>query len=76
MLQIDMTPGAVSAPPSVVLLTPDSAAKLLGIPKQTLAAWRCNKRVNLPYIKVGRHIRYRLADLLAFIESNRCEVTS
>jgi excisionase family DNA binding protein len=76
MLQIDMTPGAASAPPSVVLLTPENAGRLLGIPKQTLAAWRCNRRVNLPYVKVGRHIRYRLADLLAFVESNRREVAA
>lgn len=76
MLQIDFTPGATMAPPSVVLLTPENAARVLGIPKQTLAAWRCTKRVRLPYVKVGRHIRYRLADLMAFIESQRHEVSA
>ena len=50
------------------LLTPKQAGNILGISEQTLAIWRCNKRYNLKYVKVGRYVRYRYADLLVFIE--------
>lgn len=51
------------------LLTQDEAAELLAVEPQTLSVWRANKRYGLPYVKVGRNVRYRYADLLAFIES-------
>lgn len=35
----------------------------------TLATWRCTGRVPLPYIKVGRLVRYRETDVLAFLEA-------
>jgi helix-turn-helix protein len=50
------------------LLTPEQAGNFLGISEQTLAIWRCNKRYDLKYVKVGRYVRYRYADLLAFVE--------
>jgi excisionase family DNA binding protein len=54
------------------LLSPVDAAKLLSIPVQTLAVWRHNRRIDLPWVKVGRLVRYRLADLKRFIsESSR-----
>lgn len=45
------------------------AAEFLGVQEQTLAAWRCNRKYPLPYIKVGRKIRYRLSDLERFLAS-------
>jgi excisionase family DNA binding protein len=51
------------------LFTPDEVAELLGVTPHTLAVWRCEKRYNLPYVKVGRLVRYRRNDLLAFIDS-------
>jgi excisionase family DNA binding protein len=50
------------------LLTPEAAAKFLGIRKQTLAVWRCTQRVNLPYVKVGRLVRYRRSTLQDYLE--------
>ena len=50
---------------------PRKAADFLGISKETLAMWRCTKRYALPYIKVGRLVKYREADLVAFLESRR-----
>lgn len=44
------------------------AARLLGIAEQTLAVWITTHRYDLPWIKVGRAVRYRLSDILAFIE--------
>lgn len=51
------------------LLTEIEAAELLGIKPQTLSVWRCVKRYPLPYIRVGRNIRYRLSACEQFLES-------
>jgi excisionase family DNA binding protein len=45
------------------------AAEILGVTPGTLSVWRCTRRYPLPYVKVGRSVRYRMADLEAFIES-------
>ena len=44
------------------------AAQFLGLKEQTLAIWRSAKRYDLPYIRVGRSIRYRISDLERFLE--------
>ena len=49
------------------LLTREQAAKYLGITPRTLAVWACVGRYNLPYVKVGRLVKYRRTDLDAFI---------
>ena len=51
------------------LLTKEQVSEILGIAVGTLAVWRTTKRYNLPYVKVGRYIRYRMEDVQAFIES-------
>jgi len=54
------------------LLDPVAAAEFLGLHSSgTLAVWRCTKRYDLPYIKVGHKIMYDVADLLAFLESRK-----
>ncbi|MGE4053099.1 MAG: helix-turn-helix domain-containing protein [Piscinibacter sp.] len=45
------------------LLTPRQAADLLQVPTSTLAVWRSTGRVQLPYLKLGRHVRYRRDDV-------------
>ena len=52
------------------LLSRREAAAYLGLSEQTLAIWKCTKRYDLPYVKIGRLIKYRKADLDAFIEKN------
>ncbi|NMQ20987.1 DNA-binding protein [Candidatus Competibacter phosphatis] len=49
------------------LLTPEQTAANLGVSEKTLNVWRCTGRVNLPYVKVGARVRYRSADVEAFI---------
>ena len=39
-----------------------------GTPLGTLAVWRCNRRYNLPFVKIGKNIRYKRSDVLKFIE--------
>jgi excisionase family DNA binding protein len=51
------------------LLTTADAARLLDVTPGTLEVWRTTKRYALPYVRVGRNIRYRRSDLVAFVES-------
>jgi predicted DNA-binding transcriptional regulator AlpA len=53
------------------LLTSDEAALVLGIPVATLRTWRSRRRGYGPRaVQVGGSIRYRLDDLLAWIEAH------
>lgn len=49
------------------LLTPSETADLLRCKTQTLACWRSCKRYSLPWVKVGRSIRYKAADVERFV---------
>jgi excisionase family DNA binding protein len=49
------------------LLTRKEAAAYLGVKVQTLAAWAVTGRYRLPVVKVGRSVRYRVADLEAWL---------
>jgi len=55
-------------------ISTDAAAKLLGVPASTLAKWRSSGRVpgdvQLPFLKLGGLIRYRRADLEAFVQAS------
>jgi hypothetical protein len=51
------------------LLDTTQTAEYLGITQDTLAVWRCHKLYKLPYIKVGRLVKYRLSDLNNFLNS-------
>lgn len=52
------------------LLTRQEAATYLGCKPNTLALWKCTKRYSLPYVKIGKNIRYKLSDLREFIDKN------
>lgn len=53
--------------PQSDLLSREEAANYLGVTPQTLAVWACTKRYDLPFVKIGRLVKYRRADLDAFI---------
>ena len=55
--------------PKNTLLNRTQAAEYLGVSKGTLEVWACTKRYDLPYVKVGRLVKYRLSDLQAFVAS-------
>jgi excisionase family DNA binding protein len=65
-----MTP---SFPETDRLLDGREAAAILGITYHTLAVWKCTKRQALPYVKIGRLVKYRRADLEKFISENLIE---
>lgn len=52
------------------LLDPQAAARFLGgstpFSTGTLAVWRSTKRYGLPFLKVGRYVRYRKSHLRQF----------
>ena len=60
---------------AATLLTREQAAEYLGIAPQTLAVWATTKRYNLPFIKVGRCVRYRQRDLDRFLEQRTVDTT-
>ena len=58
------------------LLNRSEAAKLLGVKENTLAVWASSKRYKLPYVKVGRLVRYRKSDVIRFLQQRTVESTS
>lgn len=53
---------------SVALLTPGDVAGQLGVPVKTLYVWR-TKNGGPRGIRVGKHLRFRQADVDAWIEA-------
>ena len=53
------------------LLTTDEAADYLGVSAGTLAVWRCLARYRLPFVKIGRNVRYDESDLVTWMESRK-----
>ncbi|MCR5812882.1 MAG: helix-turn-helix domain-containing protein [Desulfovibrio sp.] len=51
----------------LALRTEKQASEILNIPLATLRKWRCF-RENLPFVKIGRSVRYRLSDLTEFLD--------
>lgn len=55
--------------PQTALLDTSAAAGYIGVEPGTLEVWRCVKRHGIPYIKVGRLVKYRQSDLDAWLEA-------
>ena len=53
------------------LLSTVQAAERLSLAPHTLEADRVERRYGIPYIKIGRSVRYREEDLLDFINQRR-----
>lgn len=45
--------------PQTNLFGNEAAAAYLGVTPRTLEVWRCTRRQQIPYIKVGRLVKYR-----------------
>jgi excisionase family DNA binding protein len=50
------------------LLNSEQAADYLDLKKGTLINWRCTKQQQIPYIKIGGRVRYRVQDLDKWLE--------
>jgi hypothetical protein len=51
------------------LLDSKQAAEFLGVTASTLEVWRSTQRYPIPYVKVGRLVKYRVEALEAFLLS-------
>lgn len=56
------------------LLTPDQVAQITGLSKETLAQWRSQRR-GIPYLKIGRAVRYDPADVQHYLAGCRVSVS-
>ena len=61
-----------SGAPRRLLLTPKEVSKLIARAEQSLANDRCARR-GLPYVKIGRSVRYKLTDVLSYAEARRID---
>ena len=52
------------------LLTTEQAAEYLKLKPNTLERWRSQYPNRLPFVKIGRTVKYRLEDLQAYISNN------
>ena len=59
----------LSAFPVNTLLRPREAARSLSTTEGTLAVWRCTGRHPLKFVRMGRSVRYRVGDLIEYIEN-------
>ncbi|WP_426183520.1 helix-turn-helix transcriptional regulator [Microbacterium sp. TWP3-1-2b2] len=53
-----------------IFLTQREVADLLRLPGRTLEDWRQTQQ-GPPYVKLGRHVRYERAELLAWVRERR-----
>ena len=56
-------------------LNENEVAARLGVPVRTLQQWRFQKRV-LPFVKLGKLVRYRLCDIEKHIQNHLVEVAA
>ena len=49
-------------------LSPEDLARREGVPLQTVYGWN-KTRTGPRFMKIGRHVRYRLADVIAWEDS-------
>ncbi len=56
-------------------LTAEEVAKLTSLSTETLAQWRSQRR-GIPYLKIGRVVRYDLADVQVYLEGCRVSVSA
>ena len=52
---------------AAALLTPRDVARQLAVSEETLTTWRCTRRQHIPFVKVGRLVRYKREDVSAYI---------
>lgn len=51
------------------LLNEVEAAAAIDVTPGTLSVWRSTGRYGIPFIKIGRNVRYRRSDLVSWLES-------
>jgi excisionase family DNA binding protein len=65
----ETTPAAITRPKNSDLVDEREAAEILDVSPGTLSVWRSTGRYALPFVKVGRKVRYSRSGLNAWLES-------
>jgi len=55
-------------------MTAEDVAHLTGLSLETLAQWRSQRR-GMPYLKIGRAVRYDPSDVQSYLEGCRVSVS-
>ena len=55
------------------LFTAEEVSEITGVPLSTLAQWRYRKQ-GIPYLRMGRLVRYDAADVESYLQRCRVEV--
>lgn len=63
------TAAGILRPRNTDLVDETEAAEILDVVPGTLQVWRSTGRYNIPFIKIGRKVRYSRTALNAWIES-------
>ena len=66
-----MPSGTGTLPP---LLSSEEVAAITGLSIETLAQWRSQKR-GIPYLKIGRAVRYDPVDVQTYLEGCKVSVS-
>ncbi len=62
-------PRNISLDDNIIVDTPE-AAMLIHTPEKSLIKWRSTGEHNIPFIKIGRNVRYRTKDLRDWIDAH------
>jgi hypothetical protein len=57
------------------LVDTNAAADILRTKPATLVLWRCTRRYDLPFVKIGRLVLYDVRDLAEFVERRKVRRT-
>ncbi len=68
MSKLQIQPLSLDGLPESQLLDDKQTAAAITVQQGTLAVWRSTGRVALPYVKVGRSVRYRVGDIREFLQ--------
>lgn len=60
-------PRPATFPAGANLLITDQAAEYLGLKPKTLVKDRCTREIGIPFVKLGKSVRYRMTDLERFV---------
>jgi excisionase family DNA binding protein len=75
MVPLSLTSELAAASNAEALISRREAARYLGVSETTLAIWKCTGRYSLPFVKIGRLVKYRKIDLDRFISRNLANVS-
>ncbi len=53
-----------------IIIDTEQASVLICTPAATLIKWRSTGENNIPFIKIGRNVRYRTKDLREWVEAH------